>query len=145
MLMQLLVIWGRLGPSVESRKDTCGMGWWRMYWNWWVQTVYFLHCTFTMSVWGLMLHVCILQISKCDVCQWMNRKLTTGSPALHPIPVKTTWYQIGIDFMGPLSPTAEDGSRYILTITDFFFKVGGGCSNSWQVSWYCGECPFQGD
>lgn len=52
----------------------------------------------------------------------MNRKLTTGKPELHPIPVKTPWYQIGIDFVGPLSPESEDGSRYILTISDYFTK-----------------------
>ena len=52
----------------------------------------------------------------------MNRKLTTGTPSLHPISVKTTWYQIGIDFIGPLSPTADDGSKYILTVSDYFSK-----------------------
>eukprot|EP00731_Ephydatia_muelleri_P014878 Em0008g598a len=37
----------------------------------------------------------------CDVCQRMNRKLTTGVPQLHPISVKAPWYMIGIDFIGP--------------------------------------------
>ena len=49
----------------------------------------------------------------------MNRKLTTGVPALNPIPVKAPSYMIGI---GPLTPEAEDGSRYILTISDYFTK-----------------------
>ena len=52
----------------------------------------------------------------------MNRKLTTGVPELHPIPVKASWYMVGIDFIGPLSPVAKDGSRYILTISDYFTK-----------------------
>lgn len=52
----------------------------------------------------------------------MNRKITTGTPHLHPIPVKSPWYQVGIDFVGPISPTADDGSVYILTITDYFTK-----------------------
>ena len=26
----------------------------------------------------------------------MNRKMTTGAPELHPIPVKSPWYHIGI-------------------------------------------------
>ncbi|KAL5515510.1 hypothetical protein EMCRGX_G000684 [Ephydatia muelleri] len=60
-------------------------------------------------------------ISKCDVCQRMNRKLTTGVPQLHPISVKAPWYMIGIDFIGPVSPEAEDGSKYILTI---FMRMG---------------------
>ena len=34
----------------------------------------------------------------------MNRKMTTGAPELHPIPVKSLWYHIGIDFVGPISP-----------------------------------------
>ena len=63
-----------------------------------------------------------MQVSKCDVCQHMNRKITTGTPQLHPIPVKSPWYQIGIDFIGPISPMADDGSSYILTITDYFTK-----------------------
>ena len=52
----------------------------------------------------------------------MNRKLTTGVPELHPILVKAPWYMVGIDFIGPLSPVAKDGSRYILTISDYFTK-----------------------
>ena len=62
------------------------------------------------------------QISKCDVCQHMNRKMTTGKPELHPIPVKAPWHQIGIDFVGPLSPESDDGSRYIFTASDYFTK-----------------------
>ena len=53
---------------------------------------------------------CILQLSKCDVCQCMNRKLTTGVPELHPIPVKAPWYMVGIGFIVPLRPVAKDGS-----------------------------------
>ena len=52
----------------------------------------------------------------------MNRKMTTGVPELHPIAVKSPWHQLGIDFVGPLTPPAEDGSRYILTLSDYFTK-----------------------
>ena len=52
----------------------------------------------------------------------MNRRLTTGKPELHPIPVKLPWSMIGIDFIGPISPEASDGSKYILTISDYFTK-----------------------
>ena len=62
------------------------------------------------------------QIAACDVCQRMNRKLTTGVPALNPVPVRAPWYMIGIDFVGPLSPEADDGNSYILTISDNFTK-----------------------
>ncbi len=54
----------------------------------------------------------------------MNRKLTTGVPHLQPVPVVSSWYHLGIDFIGPLSPPpGEDGSRYILTISDYFTKL----------------------
>ena len=52
----------------------------------------------------------------------MNRKMTTGKPELHPIPVKAPWHQIGIDFVGPLSPESDDGNRYIFTASDYFTK-----------------------
>ena len=52
----------------------------------------------------------------------MNQKLTTGVPQLHPIPVKSPWYMVGIDFIGPVSPEADDGSRFILTLSDYFTK-----------------------
>ncbi|KAL5517510.1 hypothetical protein EMCRGX_G003065 [Ephydatia muelleri] len=55
-------------------------------------------------------------------CQRMNRKLTTGVPQLYPISVYAPWYMIGIDFIGPVSPEAEDGSKYILTVSDYFTK-----------------------
>ena len=84
------------------------------------------------TVWLLVLlhciiHACnifchLLQLSACDVCQRMNRKLTTGTPQLNPIAVKAPWHMLGIDFVGPISPPATDGSVYILTITDYFTK-----------------------
>ena len=52
----------------------------------------------------------------------MNRKMTTGVSELHPVPVKAPWHMLGIDFIGPLTPEAEDGSQYILTISDYFTK-----------------------
>ncbi len=53
----------------------------------------------------------------------MNIKLTTGVPHLQPVPVVSPWYHLGIDFIGPLSPPGEDGSRYILTISNYFTKL----------------------
>ena len=64
----------------------------------------------------------IFQLTTCNVCQRMNRKLTSGIPEMHPISVKAPWYMLGIDFIGPLSPASEDGSKYILTISDYFAK-----------------------
>lgn len=56
------------------------------------------------------------------MCQRVNKKLTTKTPELHPIPVKSPWFHVGIDFMGPINPTSVQGNRYILTISDYFSK-----------------------
>ena len=52
----------------------------------------------------------------------MNRKLSAARPELRPISVKTPWYQFGIDFVGPISPSSQTGKRYILTISDYCTK-----------------------
>ena len=52
----------------------------------------------------------------------MNPKMDRERPELHPIPVKSPWYHIGMDFIGPMSPPSEMGNRYILTISDYFTK-----------------------
>ena len=52
----------------------------------------------------------------------MNKKITTERPELHPVPVKSPWYHLGIDFVGPISPTSFGGNRYILTVSDYFTK-----------------------
>ena len=62
-----------------------------------------------------------IQIETCDICQRINRKLTAGVPELHPVKVHSPWFHLGIDFVGPL-PIACDGSRYILTTSDYFTK-----------------------
>ena len=86
--------------------------------------LYFLYFKFNPG------SVIFLQLSICGVCQRMNGKLTTGLPELHPIPVKAPWYMVGINFIGPLSPVAKDGSRYILTISDYFTKW-----IKWHLQW----------
>ena len=52
----------------------------------------------------------------------MNPKMERERPELHPIPVKSPWYHIGMDFIGPISPASEMGNCYILTISDYFTK-----------------------
>ena len=49
-----------------------------------------------------------------EVNQWHTQ--------MHPIFVQSPWYMVGIDFIGPLSPASEDGSKYILTISEYFTK-----------------------
>ena len=41
---------------------------------------------------------------------------------LHPVPEHSPWHHIGIDFIGPISPTSRSGNHYILTISDYFTK-----------------------
>ena len=43
-------------------------------------------------------------------------------PELHPIPVKSPWYHLGMDFIGPISPPSQSGNHYILTVSDYFTK-----------------------
>ena len=56
------------------------------------------------------------QVITCPVCQRMNKKIDTGRPELHPIPIKSPWYHVGVDFIGPISPPSTNGNRYILTV-----------------------------
>ena len=61
------------------------------------------------------------QVETCDACQKTGRKVSKAAPELHPVPVVSPWYHIGIDFIGPLTPASE-GCSYILTISDYFSK-----------------------
>ena len=52
----------------------------------------------------------------------MNKKLTLERPELHPVPVKSPWHHLGMDFVGPISPPSQSGNQYILTLSDYFTK-----------------------
>ena len=54
----------------------------------------------------------------------MNSNPTVERPQLYPIPVKSPMYHVGIDFVGPISPTTDSGNRFILTMMDYFTKYG---------------------
>ena len=54
----------------------------------------------------------------------MNKGIATEKPELHPVPVKSPWYHLGIDFVGPISPVSISGNHYILTVSDYFTKFG---------------------
>ena len=71
-----------------------------------------------------MLYVYIFQVKHCPVCQKMNKKLMITRPELHPVPVKSAWYHIGMDFVGPIHPMTHNGNQFILTICDYFSKFG---------------------
>lgn len=63
-----------------------------------------------------------MQVGTCDTCQRTGRKVSKAAPQLHPVPVVSPWYHIGIDFIGPISPPSQQGNVYILTIIDYFTK-----------------------
>ena len=68
------------------------------------------------------------QVKICPECQKMNRKIDRERPELHPVPVKSPWYHLGIDFIGPISPVSRSGNRFILTVSDYFTKFAYACA-----------------
>ena len=43
-----------------------------------------------------------------------NRRITTGTPALNPVPVKSPCHRIGIDYIGPLNPFTNGNWRQLI-------------------------------
>ncbi|GES74587.1 gypsy retrotransposon integrase-like protein 1-like [Rhizophagus clarus] len=60
-----------------------------------------------------------LYVKSCDNCQKRGKPI--GRNELYPIKVKEPFYQIGIDFVGPL-PVTKKGNRYIIVAMDYFTK-----------------------
>ena len=58
-------------------------------------------------------------VQTCDSCQRRGRN--KKNQLLHPIPVQGPFYQIDIDFVGPL-PVTSDGNRYIIVSIDYLTK-----------------------
>src|SRR3954447_7084212 len=58
-------------------------------------------------------------VKSCDACQRRGRSKRNN--LLHPIPVHSPFYQIGIDFVGPL-PRTQRGKKYILVAMDYLTK-----------------------
>ena len=58
-------------------------------------------------------------VKTCKQCQMRGKP--RGDNELHPIGVKEPFYQIGIDFVGPL-PITQKGNRYIIVAMDYFTK-----------------------
>lgn len=58
-------------------------------------------------------------VESCDACQRRGRSKKNN--LLHPIPVHSPFYQIGIDFVGPL-PRTQRGKKYIIVAMDYLTK-----------------------
>ena len=52
----------------------------------------------------------------------VNPKMNIAMPELHPVPVVSPWYHLGIDFVGPFHTPSKQGNRYILTIANYLSK-----------------------
>src|SRR5437764_12323868 len=58
-------------------------------------------------------------VESCDACQRRGRSRKNN--VLHSIPVHSPFYQIGIDFVGPL-PRTQRGKKYIIVAMDYLIK-----------------------
>src|SRR3954452_20061198 len=58
-------------------------------------------------------------VKSCDAYQRRGRSKRNN--LLHPIPVHSPFYQIGIDFVGPL-PRTQRGKKYIIVAMDYLIK-----------------------
>jgi Integrase zinc binding domain/Integrase core domain len=58
-------------------------------------------------------------VQSCDACQRKGKP--KRQQLLHPIPVHSPFYQIGIDFVGPL-PITKNGNKYIIVAMDYLTK-----------------------
>ena len=64
----------------------------------------------------------LLQIKLCDCCQRNAPELKTVAIELQPIAVvPKVWYLVGMDLIGPFTPSHE-GFKFVLTVTDYFSK-----------------------
>lgn len=63
-----------------------------------------------------------LYIKSCKVCQACGPRLRMSPPK--KISILEPWKMVAIDFMGEITPTAADGSKYILVNVDYFTKFG---------------------
>src|SRR5262249_15037459 len=57
--------------------------------------------------------------NSCDACQ--RRGKSRKQQPLHPIPVGSPFYQIGIDYIGPLN-ISTNRNRYIIVAMDYLTK-----------------------
>jgi hypothetical protein len=57
----------------------------------------------------------------CDVYQRMGPR--KKSCKMSPIIKFALWEMVGMDFLGPITPEAEDGSKYILVVVYYFSRM----------------------
>ena len=71
---------------------------------------------------------CAQQVITCPVCQRMNKKIETGRPELHPIPIKSPWYHSNFKhWTGALSqfPPLEQLMHPTVHVYDSLYSCAG--------------------
>ena len=71
--------------------------------------------------------------------------MNIAMPELHPVPVVSPWYHLGIDFMGSFhtcTPSKQE-NRYTLTIADYFSKFVQAISCRTKEACYISEALFK--
>jgi hypothetical protein len=49
-----------------------------------------------------------------------NDQLKKATDELHPIPVVSPWYHVGMDLVK--MPVSKSGNNYLLTVMDYFYN-----------------------
>ena len=97
---------------MESGRGSVGKVCAEMQKNW------FVHIDFTCLS-KMVLNVCTpFHIYRCTNASTANneQKSNTARPELHPVPVRSPWYHLGIAFISPYSPPSATGNKYVLAV-----------------------------
>ena len=81
--------------------------------------------------WPTMVKDSMEYAKRCQACEFLTNYIHQPPEPLHPTITSWPFGAWGLDLVGP-SPKSSIGYRYILTGTDYFFKMGK--SNSLQKS-----------
>ena len=73
--------------------------------------------------WPTLFKDCALFVRGCDECQRCSKPGKQDFMPLHPVTVNKPFEKWGLDFIGPINPTARGSqARYIITGIDYVTK-----------------------
>ena len=72
--------------------------------------------------WLTMESDCIRHMRHCHLCQVYANKINAPPKKLQPLSAPWPFSMWGIDLIGPISPKASNGHRFILVAIDYFTK-----------------------
>ena len=59
-------------------------------------------------------------VRSCDICQKTSDRGRVKPPPLQPLPlISEPFERVAVDLVGPITPRASDGAKYMLTCVDF--------------------------